>query len=113
MKRIFFTAAIAGAMFFSAGTVTAQVYENSERETPFVEEQQTEYVLIEEQDLPQEVHQALEKDYQGATLSEVYSADKDGEIIYKLVLNTQNGEALELFADAQGNWIQKDETDLE
>ena len=113
MKKIFFTAAIAGAMIFSVGTANAQVYENSERETPFVEEQQTEYTQIEEQDLPQEVQQALEKDYQGATLSEVYSAEKDGEVIYKLVLSTQDGEALELFADAQGNWIQKDETDLE
>ena len=113
MKRIFFTAAIAGAMFFSAGTANAQVYENSERETPFVEEQQTEYVLIEVQDLPQEVQQALEKDYQGATLSEVYSAEKDGEVIYKLVLSTQDGESQELFADAQGNWIQKDDSDQE
>ncbi|NJY61189.1 hypothetical protein HC174_00270 [Salinimicrobium sp. CDJ15-81-2] len=113
MKRIFFTAAIAGAMFFSAGTVTAQVYENSERETPFVEEQKMEYTQIQQQDLPQEVRKAVEKDYQGATVSDVYSAEKEGEVIYKLVLSTQDGESQELFADAQGNWIQKGDSDLE
>lgn len=113
MKRIFFTAAIAGVMFFTVGTANAQVYENSESETPFVEEQQTVYTQIKEQDLPQEVRQALEKDYEGATLSEVYSAEKDGVVTYKLVLSTPEGEAKDLFADAQGNWVQKVDSDLE
>lgn len=113
MKKVLFTAAIAGAMFFSTGSANAQVYENSESETPFVEEQQTEYVLIKDQDLPQEVQQALEKDHQGATVSEVYSAEKEGKVIYKLVLSTEDGESKELFADAQGNWIPQDESDME
>lgn len=113
MKRLYVTAALAGAMFFSVESANAQVYENSESETPVEQTQQTEFTQIEEQDLPNEVRQAVEKDFQGATLSEIYSTEKDGEVTYKLVLSTQEGEAKELFADAQGNWIQKDEKDSE
>lgn len=113
MKRLYVTAALAGAIFFSVESANAQVYENSESETPFVETQQTKYTQIEEQDLPNEVRQAVEKDYQGATLSEIYSAEEAGEVTYKLVVSTQDGENKELFADGKGNWIKHDDQDLE
>lgn len=111
MKKLIFTAAFAGAMFFSVGSANAQVYENSESETPYVEEQQTDYTQIQEQDLPQPVKEALTTDHPGATLSEVYSAEKDGVITYKLVVSTPEGEAKELYADTQGTWFKKDEKD--
>lgn len=113
MKRLYVTAALVGAMFFSVESSNAQVYENSESETPFVETQQTEYTQIEEQDLPNEVREAVARDHQGATLSEIYSAEEAGEVTYKLVVSTEDGETKELFADAEGNWIQKDDQDLE
>lgn len=108
MKKLFLTTVFSGAMFLSAATVNAQVYENSESETPYVE-QQTEYNQIKEQDLPREVKAALEKDYKGATLAEVYAAGKDGEVTYKLVVTTTDGATKELFADAGGNWIKETE----
>lgn len=111
MKRLYVTAVVAGAMFFSVGSANAQVYENSQAEAQMVQTQEIEYTLIEEQDLPAEVRQAVEKDYQGSTLTEIYSAEKDGETTYKLLVSTQDGEIQELFVDAQGNWIQKDEND--
>ena len=109
MKRLYVTAVLAGAMFFSVESVTAQVYENSQAEVEMQQTQQTNYTQIEEQDLPAPVREAVERDYQGATLAEIYSAEKEGKTTYKLVVNTQDGVSQELFSDAEGNWIEKDE----
>ena len=109
MKRLYVTAVIAGAMFLAVGPANAQVYENSQAEAEMGQTQQVKYTQIEAQDLPQQVREAFEKDYQGSTLTEIYSAEKDGETSYKLIVSSEDGKTLELFADAQGNWIQKDE----
>lgn|SRR5690606_28208584 len=113
MKRLYVTAVVAGAMFFSVESATAQVYENSQGEVATEQTQQTDYTQIEEQDLPNEVRQAFERDHQGSTLSEIYSRDRDGQTTYRLVYSDQDGQSQELFADAQGNWIENDEQDQE
>lgn len=113
MKKLYVTAVVAGAMFFSVESATAQVYENSQAEAEMQQTQQTDYTQIEEQDLPEEVRLAVARDYQGSTLSEIYSRERDGQTTYKLVLSAEDGESQELFADAQGNWIENDEQDQE
>ena len=108
MKRLNLIAVIAGALFFSVESATAQENQNNQSQTATEQTQQKDFEQIEAQDLPDEVRQALERDYEGATVAEAYSKEKDGEAKYKIVVNTQDGESKELYADAQGNWIDKE-----
>lgn len=112
MKKICLSVFAAIAMLFSAQTVSAQVYEEgSTQETQQQETQKEEMEQIQTGELPDEVQQAVERDFQGATVSEAYKKEKDGETKYKVVLTTLQGETKELYADAQGNWIDKDNKD--
>lgn len=109
MKRLYVTAIIAGAMFFSVENATAQVNNENTQATTEQIEQKDDFQAILEQDLPNEVREALQRDHEGATVSEAYVKEKEGERKYKLVVNTQEGESKELYADAEGNWIDKDD----
>ncbi|GHA44942.1 hypothetical protein GCM10007103_27650 [Salinimicrobium marinum] len=106
MKRFYVTAVIAGAMFFSVGTVTAQ--ETATATATAQVQEKEDFKQIDVQELPGEVSQSVERDFQGATISEAYSKEKDGETKFKLVVTTAEGESKELYADAQGNWIDKE-----
>ncbi|WP_424492482.1 hypothetical protein [Salinimicrobium sp. GXAS 041] len=105
MKKICLTAVAATAMLFSVQNATAQVYEEGTETTQ--ETQKEEMEQIEVAELPDEIQQSVERDFQGATVSEAYFKEKDGEKKYKIVLTTLQGETKELYADAQGNWIDK------
>ena len=109
MKKTYVTAAIAGAMLISVASANAQVYENSDTGLSTMYSPEPKFIQMEEQDLPNEVRLAVDRDYNGATFSEIYSSEKDGETTYKLVLNMQDGQSKELFADNRGNWIEKKE----
>lgn len=108
MKKICLTVVAASAMLFSAQNLSAQ-------ETPqpvAVEEsvQETaEWVQVEVQELPAEVQQAVERDFEGAVISEAHVKEHEGEKKFKLKVTTADGEEQELYADAQGNWIDKEE----
>lgn len=109
MKKVCLTLVVAAATVFSVNTVSAQVYEEgSTQETAKQETQKEEMQQIEVGEVPDEVQQSVERDFQGATVSEAYKKDKDGEAKYKVVITTLQGETKELYADAQGNWIDKD-----
>ncbi|WP_419212867.1 hypothetical protein ACNR9Q_01755 [Maribacter sp. X9] len=54
-------------------------------------------------DVPTAVTDTLQKDYAGATLNKAYVNEEDN---YKLEVTLQDGTAIELYADAQGNWIE-------
>ena len=110
MKKICLTAIAATAMLFSIDSATAQVYEQGSTQQQEVQKKD-EMKKIEVQDLPAEVQQSVERDFQGATISEAYVKEKEGETKYKLVLTTAEGESKELFADAKGNWIDKEAKD--
>lgn len=107
MKKICLTALAATAMFFSVESATAQVYEETSPEHQTEQKKDMEQIQVSE--LPDEVQQSVERDFQGATISEAYVKEKDGEKKYKIVLNTLQGETTELYADEQGNWIDKDD----
>lgn len=108
MKKMFLTIVAAGALVFTTQTATAQVTgeENAPQEEQM--QQKHDFEKIEVADLPAEVQQAVERDFQGATIAEAYSKDKNGEKKFKLVVTTTDGQSKELYADAQGNWIDKD-----
>lgn len=108
MKKTLLTLVAAAAMIFSVQTATAQVTGEERAAMEQEAQQQDDFELIEVQDLPNEVNQAVERDFQGATVSEAYVKEKDGEKKYRVVLTTEQGQTRELYADAQGNWIDKD-----
>lgn len=109
MKKILLTTLAATAMLFTVESATAQVYE--EGATQQQEQQKNEMQEIQVSELPEEVRQAAERDFQGSTITEAFVKEKDGEKKYKIVLTTQEGETRELYADAQGNWIDKEDKD--
>jgi hypothetical protein len=111
MKRFVLTAVIGGAMFFSVESATAQVTSEDQEQMTTEQKmhQKEDWKQVEEQDLPGEVSQAIETDFMGATVSEAHVMEKDGEKKYKLVLFTEEGETKEMYADAQGNWIDKED----
>lgn len=107
MKRICLTMVAASAMLFSAQSISAQ----ETKHDVLVEEavvQEVDWRQIEVQELPAEVQQAVERDYEGAVINEAHVKEKEGEKKFKLVITTAEGEEKELFADAQGNWIEKE-----
>lgn len=108
MKRYYVTAVIAGAIFFSVGSATAQEAQVETRTATEQVQQKEDFKQIQAQDLPGEVQQSLERDFQGATVAEAYIKGQESETTYKLVVNTVEGQAKELYADAQGNWIDKE-----
>lgn len=108
MKKVYLTTAAVAAMFFSVNTATAQETETTTQNATEQTQQQEEFQEIQEQDLPNEVREALQRDFEGATVSEAYLQEKDGERKYKLVIGTLEGENAELYADAEGNWIENE-----
>ncbi|MCL8008750.1 hypothetical protein M8845_15075 [Gelidibacter japonicus] len=65
---------------------------------------QEEFKEIKAETLPQAVKDALAKDFQTATLNKAYVNDKQE---YKLEI-TLDGAASTVFADKDGNWIEKE-----
>jgi hypothetical protein len=109
MKKICLTVVAASAMLFSAQNLSAQetapqpvAVEESVQET-------AEWVQIEIEELPAEVQQAVERDFEGAVISEAHVKEHEGDKKFKLHVTTAEGEEQELYADAQGNWIDKEE----
>lgn len=110
MKKICLTVVAASAMLFSAQIISAQevAQVQVEVEETVVQRTQDDFKQIEIQELPAEVQQAVERDFAGATIAEAYVKEHEGEQKFKLKLSTAEGEDKELYADAKGNWIDKD-----
>lgn len=111
MKKTFLSIVAAGAFLFTTQAATAQVTGEETTAQEQQMQQQDDFQQIEIADLPAEVQQAVERDFQGATVAEAYTKERDGETKYKLVVTTTDGQSKELYADAQGNWIDKSKKD--
>jgi hypothetical protein len=111
MKKICLTVVAASAMLFSAQTVSAQEVPQVEVDATVEQRMQDDFRQIEIAELPAEVQQAVERDYSGAVIAEAHVKEHEGEQKFKLKLTTAEGEDKELYADAQGNWIDKDKKD--
>ena len=116
MKKVLLVAAL------SLGTMTAfaQEVEETTVETPATEvmekevmakeameteamETQDAFTEITAEELPEAITTALEAAHPGATISQAYINEAAQ---YKLEVATKDGEAAELYADAEGNWIE-------
>lgn len=111
MKKICFTVLAASALLFSTQTVSAQEVPQVEVEATVEQHMQEDFRQIEIQELPAEVQQAVERDFTGAVIAEAHVKEYEGEQKFKLKITTADGEDKELYADAQGNWIDKSEKD--
>lgn len=111
MKKICLTVVAASAMIFSAQNLSAQEVAQVEVEETVVQRAQDDFRQIEITELPAEVQQAVERDYAAAVIAEAYVKEHEGEQKFKLKVNTADGEEKELYADAQGNWIDKEKKD--
>ncbi|NJW52989.1 hypothetical protein [Salinimicrobium oceani] len=110
MKKICLTVLAASALIFSTQTVSAQevAQANVEVEETVTQRVQDDFRQIEIEELPAEVQQAVERDFAGATIAEAHVKEHEGEQKFKLKVTTAEGEEKELYADAQGNWIDKE-----
>ncbi|WP_149274525.1 hypothetical protein [Pareuzebyella sediminis] len=106
MKNLMFAAVL------SLGTMTAFAQEETA-----IEETATEVVETTEdaadqvqdgfnevavEEIPEAITEALEAAHPGATISKAYMNE---EAQYKLEVAKEDGETAELYADAEGNWI--------
>lgn len=103
MKKLILTFAGIGLLFT---TTQAQVYSNSTSEEAFIEvlEIQDEFEKIEISELPEAVTASITRDFEEAETTEAWVKEEEGKLVYKIKLNV-NDEEKELFADAEGNWI--------
>jgi hypothetical protein len=98
MKKLMISAAIAIASL-STFSATAQVPETP-AETASVQE---EYIEVKNEEVPEAITKALKKAYPEAILDKAYTnANKE----YKLDVTVGDSKG-NLFADANGKWIQK------
>ncbi|PKA97954.1 hypothetical protein B0O79_1634 [Flavobacteriaceae bacterium MAR_2009_75] len=102
MKNLMFAAVL------SLGTMTAFAQEEEttveEVATEQVEATQDEYSEIAAEEVPAAISEALEAAHPGATISKAYMNEASE---YKLEVAKEDGETAELYADAEGNWIEK------
>lgn len=97
----------------TATEATEAVEESTEEATEAVEEtaeEATEEVAAQDgfnevamEEVPEAITAALEEAHPGASISKVSMNDQDQ---YKLEVTKDDGESAELYADAEGNWIE-------
>lgn len=106
MKKLVLSFAAIG-LFFT--TTQAQVVSETTITTEVSSTEvtvQDDYSQIEVIELPATVTAAITRDFVGAVTEEAWVKEKDGKVVYKIKLDV-NGEKHKLYADAEGNWIDK------
>lgn len=100
MKKLVFATALAiGSLGTITATVTTPIFHDGIMEGIFAQD----FTEIKVAELPEAVTKAFEKDFPGATITRAYVNE---ESQYKLDVAKENGETMELYADAEGDWIE-------
>lgn len=98
MRKIVFATALAiGSM--SLGMAATPIFHDGIMEEVFYQD----YKEIALADVPAVIMTALESDYPGATLNKAY-VNEEGQ--YKLEVSAEDGSSMDLYADAEGNWLE-------
>ena len=98
MRKIVFATALAiGSM--SLGMAATPIFHDGIMEEVFFQD----YKEIATADVPAAILTALEADFPGATLNKAYVNEEDH---YKLEASAEDGTTMELYADAEGNWLE-------
>jgi hypothetical protein len=89
-------------------TVVKEATDATESEVTEAPMQTEDFKMVEASELPEAVTAAIATDFEGATTNEVYVKEKEGKMIYKIKLD-MNGVEKKVYADADGNWIKKED----
>ncbi|GAA4273011.1 hypothetical protein U6A24_07025 [Aquimarina gracilis] len=103
MKNLFVLPVLAFGLLLGTQEISAQEIasnDNTEVTTPA----QDKYIDLAVENLPQKVLDAVSKDFAGATIEK--AAAKEDASEFKLILK-QGEKEMEVFCDADGNWITK------
>ncbi len=109
MKNLLLVAALAlGGLTatFAQDTETEDVQVEGTEQTEQMEAQadvQDEFTAVEVSELPAAITEALAKDHPNATITQAFV---NAESNYKLEVAQEDGTAVTLYADAEGNWIE-------
>lgn len=97
-KLVFATALAIGSLGTITATETTPIFHDGIMEGIFAQD----FTAIKLDELPEAVITAFEKDFPNAKITKAYV---NGESEYKLDVTLKDGEVLELYADAEGNWL--------
>jgi methionine-rich copper-binding protein CopC len=105
MKRVMLAAVMAlGTMTaFAQEEVTEEATANLEEVAAEAVEAQDGFNEVALEELPETITQALEAAHPGASVAKAYMNEQSQ---YKLEVTKEDGEQVELYADAEGNWIE-------
>ena len=106
MKKLVLTFSAIGLFFTGVQAQETETKTTTEVTTETVVSENNGYNKIEAAELPLAVTTALTRDFAEATTEEAWVREKDGNVIYKLRINV-DGKTKMLYADAEGNWIDK------
>jgi len=98
MKKLVFASALAIGSLTIGTAATPIIFHDGIMEEIFIQD----YTEVAVSDVPAPILNALESDYKGAMLNKAYV---DEENMYKLEISLEDGTTTELYADAEGNWI--------
>ncbi|MBD0777018.1 hypothetical protein HPE56_04355 [Maribacter sp. ANRC-HE7] len=96
-KLVLATAFVLGGL--SLGTASTPFFHDGIMEEVLLQD----YTEIAASEVPEAITTALEEAYPDVTLVKAY---KNGEEQYKLEVSSEDGSTTELYADAEGNWIE-------
>jgi hypothetical protein len=99
MKKLVFATALAIGSLTIGTAATPIIFHDGIMEEVMAQD----YKEVAVSDVPTAVTDALEADYAGATLNKAYVNEEDD---YKLEVSMEDGTAMELYADAEGNWLE-------
>ena len=99
MKKLVFATALAiGSLGTITATETTPIFHDGIMEGIFSQD----FSEIKLEDVPEAITKALEKDFPGATITKAFANE---ESTYKLEVAKSESEAITLYADAEGNWL--------
>ena len=96
-KLVFATALVLGGL--TSSVAASPIFHDGIMEEVIAQD----FAEIAVSEVPEAVTTALEEAYSGATLDKAY---KNTEEQYKLEVTSADGSAMELYADAEGNWLE-------
>lgn len=99
MKKLVFATALALGSLTMGSAANPIIFHDGIMEDIFLQD----YTEVAASDVPTPIIEALEADYAGAILNKAFVNDENK---YKLEVSMEDGNSIELYADANGNWIE-------
>ncbi len=98
MKKLVFATALTIGSLATISATTTPIFHDGIMETVMAQD----FTEISVSEVPATISTALENDHPGATITKAF---KNEESIYKIEVAKEDGTAVVLYADANGNWL--------